>query len=49
MKKFWMIIEKDIMREGFSLMEIITFGIIAPSMFVLLLVLWSMLQTWAAQ
>ena len=47
MKKFWQAIEKDIMSEGFSVMDMMFFGIIAPGMFTMLLVLWSMIQAWA--
>ena len=39
--------EKDIMKEGFTLHEWLTFGIIVPGMFIALLVLWSMIQAWA--
>lgn len=47
MKKFWQAIEKDIMSEGFSVMDMMLFGIIAPGMFIMLLLLWSMIQAWA--
>lgn len=47
MKKFWQAIEKDIMSEGFSVIDMMLFGIIAPGLFIALLVLWSMIQTWA--
>lgn len=39
--------EKDIMKDGFTVIEMLTFGIIVPGLFVALLVLWSMIQTWA--
>ena len=39
--------EKDILKEGFTLHEWLTFGIIVPGMFIALLVLWSMIQAWA--
>ena len=39
--------EKDIMKEGFTLHEWLTFGIIVPGLFIALLVLWSMIQAWA--
>ena len=39
--------EKDIMKEGFTLHEWLTFGLIVPGMFIALLVLWSMIQAWA--
>ena len=39
--------EKDIMKEGFTLHEWLTFGIIVPGMFIALLVLWSMIQVGA--
>ena len=41
--------EKDILKDGFTVIEMLTFGIIVPGLFVALLVLWSMIQTWAAQ
>lgn len=41
--------EKDILKEGFALHEILMFGIIVPGMFILLLVFWSMIQTWACR
>lgn len=47
MKKFWQAIEKDIMSEDFSVMDMMLFGIIAPGMFIMLLILWSMIQAWA--
>lgn len=39
--------EKDILKDGFTLHEWLTFGIIVPGLFIALLVLWSMIQTWA--
>jgi len=39
--------EKDILKDGFTLHEWLTFGIIVPGMFIALLVLWSMIQAWA--
>lgn len=39
--------EKDILKDGFTLHEWLTFGIIAPGLFIALLVLWSMIQAWA--
>lgn len=39
--------EKDILKEGFTLHEWLTFGIIVPGLFIALLVLWSMIQVWA--
>ena len=39
--------EKDILKEGFTLHEWLTFGIIVPGLFIALLVLWSMIQAWA--
>ena len=39
--------EKDILKDGVTLHEWLTFGIIVPGMFIALLVLWSMIQAWA--
>ena len=39
--------EKDIMKEKFTVHEALAFGIIVPGLFIALLVLWSMIQTWA--
>ena len=39
--------EKDILKDGFTLHEWLTFGIIVPGLFIALLVLWSMIQVWA--
>ena len=39
--------EKDILKDGFTILEMLTFGIIVPGLFVALLVLWSLIQTWA--
>lgn len=39
--------EKDILKDGFTLHEWLTFGIIVPGLFIALLVLWSMIQAWA--
>ena len=39
--------EKDILKDGFTLHERLTFGIIVPGLFIALLVLWSMIQAWA--
>lgn len=39
--------EKDVMKDGFTVLEMLTFGIIVPGLFVALLVLWSLIQTWA--
>lgn len=39
--------EKDIQKDGFTLHEWLTFGIIVPGLFIALLVLWSMIQAWA--
>ena len=39
--------EKDILKDGFTVHEMLTFGIIVPGLFVALLVLWSMIQAWA--
>ena len=39
--------EKDIMKEGFTFHEWLTFGIIVPGLFIALLMLWSMIQVWA--
>ena len=39
--------EKDILKEKFTVHEALTFGIIVPGMFIMLLVLWSMIQAWA--
>ena len=47
MKKFWQAIEKDILKEKFSVHEALAFGIIVPGMFILLLVCWSIIQAWA--
>ncbi len=41
--------EKDILKDGFTVLEMLTFGIIVPGLFVALLVLWSMIQTWACR
>ena len=37
--------EKDIMKEKFTVHEALTFGIIVPGMFILLLVCWNIIQT----
>ena len=47
MKDLMKIYEKDIMKEKFSVHEALVFGIIVPGLFIALLVLWSMIQTWA--
>lgn len=47
MKDFLKTYEKDILKDGFTLHEWLTFGIIVPGLFIALLVLWSMIQTWA--
>lgn len=47
MKDLLKIYEKDILKDGFTLHEWLTFGIIVPGMFIALLVLWSMIQAWA--
>ena|GEM_PF-4065171 len=39
--------DKDILKDGFTLHEWLTFGIIVPGLFIALLVLWSMIQAWA--
>ena len=49
MKKLFLILEKDYLKEGFTLHEWLTFGIIVPGLFVALLVLWSMIQEWACR
>ena len=41
--------EKNILKDGFTILEMLTFGIIVPGLFVTLLVLWSMIQTWACR
>ena len=41
--------EKDVLKDGFTVHEMLTFGIIVPGLFVALLVLWSMIQTWACR
>ena len=47
MKDLMKVFEKDILKDGFTLHEWLTFGIIVPGLFVALLVLWSMIQAWA--
>ena len=47
MKDLLKIYEKDILKDGFTLHEWLTFGIIVPGLFIALLVLWSMIQVWA--
>ena len=47
MKDLLKVFEKDILKDGFTLHEWLTFGIIVPGLFVALLVLWSMIQAWA--
>ena len=47
MKELLKTYEKDILKEGFTLHEWLTFGIIVPGLFIALLVLWSMIQAWA--
>ena len=47
MKELLKTYEKDILKEGFTIHEVLTFGIIVPGMFIALLVLWSMIQVWA--
>ena len=39
--------DKDILKDGFTLHEWLTFGIIVPGLFIALLVLWSIIQAWA--
>ncbi|MBR7125818.1 MAG: hypothetical protein IKC86_04350 [Prevotella sp.] len=39
--------EKDILKDGFTVLDMLIFGIIAPGLFIALLVLWSMIQAWA--
>ena len=41
--------EKDILKDGFTVHEMLTFGIIVSGLFVALLVLWSMIQEWACR
>ena len=41
--------EKDILKEKFTVHEMLTFGIIVPGLFIALLVLWSMIETWACR
>ena len=38
--------EKDILKEGFTVHEVLTFSIIVPGLFIALLVLWNMIQVW---
>ena len=47
MKDLLKVYEKDILKDGFTLHEWLTFGIIVPGLFIALLVLWSMIQAWA--
>ena len=49
MKDLMKIYEKDIMKDGFTVHEMLAFGIIVPGLFIALLVLWSMIQTWACR
>ncbi len=49
MKDLFKTYEKDILKDGFTIHEVLTFGIIVPGMFILLLVLWSVIQTWACR
>ena len=49
MKDLMKTYEKDIMKEKFTVHEALTFGIIAPGMFIMLLILWSLIQTWACR
>ena len=39
--------EKDILKDGFTVLDMLIFGIIVPGLLIALLVLWSMIQTWA--
>ena len=39
--------EKDILKDVFTVLDMLIFGIIAPGLFIALLVLWSMIQAWA--
>ena len=41
--------EKDILKDGFTVLDMLIFGIIVPGLFVALFVLWSMIQTWACR
>ena len=41
--------EKDILKDGFTVLDMLIFGIIVPGLFVALLVLWSMIQAWACR
>jgi hypothetical protein len=45
MKDLLKIYEKDILKEKFTVHEMLSFGIIVPGMFILLLVCWSIIQT----
>ena len=45
MKKLFLLLEKDYLKDGFTLHEWLAFGIIVPGMFILLLVCWSIIQT----
>ena len=47
MKDLMKTYEKDILKEKFTVHEALAFGIIVPGMFIMLLVLWSMIQAWA--
>lgn len=46
MKELLRIMEKDYLKEGFSTSEMVTFGIIVPGIFVILLVMFSIVQSW---
>ena len=41
--------EKDILKDGFTVLDMLIFGIIVPGLFIALLVLWSMIQAWACR
>lgn len=49
MKELFNILEKDYLKEGFSKSEVAIFGIIIPGMFIILLVMFGLIQAWALQ
>lgn len=49
MKELLRVMEKDYMKEGFSVSEMVIFGIIVPGIFVILLVMMGIAQSWIMQ
>lgn len=49
MKEILRIMEKDYLKEGFSVSEMVTFGIIVPGILIILLVMFGIVESWLMQ